>query len=128
MDEVRPYMEWAGIALAVIMVVLLAILVPLSLRRNNRAIDAFDHPNLDELRICVANYRLKTVTNKMEALGWSVVSAEEAAEAAGHFQVLLKRRDEPTAASVKQILRELNRMLLLPIGPLELKRLGEENG
>ncbi|MBU2032529.1 MAG: hypothetical protein KKH37_02005, partial [Alphaproteobacteria bacterium] len=97
MTDLNILLEWVGIALATLMVLLLAVAVPLSLRRNRKSIDLFDKTELDELHICLPDYRLKGVTKKLSQMGWDVVEAEQNAQSAGYSQVLLKRRDEANA-------------------------------
>ena len=126
MGEVSESMELVGLGLAAIMILLLVVAIPLSVSRNRKSIDAFDDQSIDELHICIPDYRLKALTAKLDRMGWNTTQGARDAKNPGHFQTCIKRRDEAEAASLKQVLHKLNRMLVLPVSPLDLKRIGED--
>jgi hypothetical protein len=103
-------------------VVLMIAAVTVSTRRNQKAIQGFEYPDLDQLVLCVRNHRIKWTEKKMGSLGWELVSAEIDSQDKLSSRVRFRKGANDAAAPIKEVLHSLNRSLALPAGPFELKR------
>ena len=125
-DQLAQLFDNLVIMFAVLAIVLLCVAIPMSLRRNARAIDSYEEDDVDELKICIANYQIKRATKKLEGMGWKLRSSMVCEEQPGYNNLYFKKADDPNAASIKAVIHRLNKMLLLPVSPFELKREKEE--
>ncbi|WFL76977.1 hypothetical protein P7228_13405 [Altererythrobacter arenosus] len=112
---------WGVIFLLVLVFVAMPLGVVLSLRRNARDIESFEHPDLNELKLCVPNHQTERLSRKLDKMGWQLVSetADEKIRSNSHVR-FEKSGDE--ARPLKEVLHSLNKSLALSIGPLNLRR------
>ena len=113
--------DWFFLGVIFLCVVGLPLGVFISLRRNRRDIEAFEHADLTELKLCIPTYLLKWLRKKMGKMGWQLISEEADPKFPTNLHVRFSM-NESGALPLKDVLLSLNRSLALSIGPLNLHR------
>ncbi|MFC0206526.1 hypothetical protein [Novosphingobium soli] len=101
-------------------IVLAAAGFTVSVRRNNRAIEAFEDEECNQLRLCSADWRLPHIKKKLAKLGWQLITTES--QSKGHVNALFERTSNEAALPIREVLKQLNRTGHLSAGPLTLRR------
>ena len=113
--------DWFFLGVVFLCFVALPLGVFISLRRNRRDIEAFEHTDLTELKLCIPAHQLKWLKKKMGKMGWQLISEEADPNFRNNLHVRFSTNDSD-ACPLKYVLHSLNRSLALSIGPLNLHR------
>ena len=113
--------DWFFLGVVFLCLVALPLGVAVSLRRNRRDIEAFEHADLTELKLCIPAYQLKWLKKKMGKMGWHLISEDADPKFRTNLHVRFSMT-ENDARPLKDVLHSLNRSLALSIGPLNLHR------
>ena len=113
--------DWFFLGVVFLCIVVLPLGVAVSLRRNRRDIEAFEHADLTELKLCIPVHQLNWLKYKLGKMGWQLISEEADPKFRNNLHVRFSTNGNG-ARPLKDVLHSLNRSLALSIGPLNLHR------
>lgn len=106
------------VGLAIVALAVTALFV--SIRRNKRVIDSFDHNGISQLKLCLSDWRLPAAKKKLAKLGWRFVRSEK--QSVGQSYVWFEQTDDGEAVPLNEVLHSLNRAGYLSVAPLTLEK------
>ncbi|QQN74367.1 hypothetical protein [Croceicoccus sp. YJ47] len=108
------------IVIALVIVLLTVTAWMVSTRRNNREIDNLDCEDVNQLKICLADWLLSRAEKKLYKLGWQLVRTESRPQR--RVCAWFERTNSETALSLKDVLNRLNRAGYLSAVPMTLTK------